>query len=270
LGLNASSGSVDYDTSVKPLIETQCIRCHTSSSRTNLSTYQLVVVAIDKVIDQVNRDLMPPGAPLSEGDKGVFVQWKAAGMPQKISAPFATGEDETGSVASGDAPKPAEGQSATTPATGQAPTQSGARQGLDTRVLRPMCGNVEVLDLRLFDGHPAMRSNDVAVCRLQGVLFDRNTLVCSDVKVAKGYECTRAGLQKAFAAHVPGGIGAVLNRTMGDPSRSTDYGQFYSIDQCGETSDGKPFAFLMRLIRDNESGPSGVSLQVMELKVGDQ
>ena len=250
------AASVDYESTIKSLLNSKCVSCHSGNTPPNLSTYQLAKGSIDAVLSAVEANRMPPGAPLEDAEKANLRAWKDGNTPQRTStvdAPPASGSGGTPSSGSeGNTGEPSK------------PTPSG---GIDTKKLRPVCGKTEVLDPFLLKGHPAMKSNDVGVCQQQGLIYDRNNLLCGPAKVAKGYECTRDGIIKIFSDKVSGGVEAVLNEAMGSSGISGDFGQFYSIDQCGEFADGMPIVYLIRLLDVKANGKSDVQLQVKELSV---
>lgn len=79
--------SITYTTSVKPIIDNQCINCHSAGGQSpDLSTYSLLKVQVDggrikaRVIDQ-NPSSMPPAGNLSSEELNSIKCWLNAGAP---------------------------------------------------------------------------------------------------------------------------------------------------------------------------------------------
>lgn len=79
---------VRYTVDVKPIIETNCIGCHSPggpAASKPLTSYDLVKGNIDNIIDRIQRPLgtagrMPPGGSLSQSQINFFIKWKADGL----------------------------------------------------------------------------------------------------------------------------------------------------------------------------------------------
>lgn len=81
---------VKYEADVKPIIETNCIGCHSPggpAASKPLTSYNLVKANIDNIIDRIQRPIgaagrMPPGTSLSQTQINFFIKWKADGLTE--------------------------------------------------------------------------------------------------------------------------------------------------------------------------------------------
>lgn len=79
---------VKYETDIKPIIETNCIICHSSGGPAEaypLTNYNLVKAEINNILDRIQRPVgaagrMPPGGTLSQNQINFFIKWKADGL----------------------------------------------------------------------------------------------------------------------------------------------------------------------------------------------
>lgn len=253
LGL-ALAGAVYYESDIKPLLAANCLSCHSGANPPTFNTYQLAKVEIGNLIDSVKAGRMPkaPVPPLKAEQLALLEAWKAGGMLQALAKP-------ADPVPSGPAASSAPSASSS-PAASSTP---GSAVGVDTDKNLIKCGSdLEVLDLRKSASNPLLKRDQVAVCQRQGLIYDRNAKVCGPAKLTKDFSCSRSGIAEAFSGRSPG-ILRLLNIALGRPGVKDDYGEFYSVDQCGKFDNGDPYAFLVRLVRVNQNE----ELQVIEIKV---
>jgi hypothetical protein len=198
---------------------------------------------------------MPPGERLNEDQIALIEQWVEAGAPQKS----VTTDGQLGQGGSGGSAPSAEEEK---------PSASEEQSSIDTATSQIICGeSVEVLDhtSEEYASHPILRRDQVSICHREGFLYDRNTRTCSEARLSTSYKCNRQGLIDAFN-DAPLSIRKILDQSMGKIDDANDFGEFYSIDQCGELGIGEPLATLIRLVQiDGE-----IQLQVRELKVEDE
>lgn len=79
---------VKYTTDVKPIIDANCIGCHSPGGPASpypLTNYDQVKNNIDKIIDRIQRPngdpgKMPQGGSLSPSQINTFIKWKADGL----------------------------------------------------------------------------------------------------------------------------------------------------------------------------------------------
>lgn len=79
---------VDYVHNVKPIIQNNCIACHSPGNAAEffpLTDYTLVKNAIDNILDRVQRpigdpDKMPQGGSLSPANIELLIKWKSDGL----------------------------------------------------------------------------------------------------------------------------------------------------------------------------------------------
>ncbi len=92
----------------------------------------------------------------------------------------------------------------------------------------------------------------VATCHAAGYLFERRKLGCSDeIRLSTSFDCNRAGIREAFAA-TGFQIDVVLDEALGKAGFPDDHGDGYSLDQCGETEDGRRFVHLVKRGEDGK------------------
>lgn len=253
LGL-ALAGTVYYDSDIKPLLAEHCVTCHSGTYSPTLNTYQLAKLEIDRVIDSVKAGRMPqsPALPLDAAQIAKLEAWKAGGLLQALAKP-------------GD-PVPAGPTTTSAPSASSAPTASGSPGtvgGIDTDKNLIKCGgDLEVMDLRKSATNPLLKRDQVTVCQNQGLVYDRNANVCGPAKTTTDFPCTRNGIAQAFSGKYQG-IFRLLDSALGKPAVQDDYGEFYSIDQCGKFDNGDPYAVLVRLVEVSKKE----ELQVIEIKI---
>lgn len=76
---------IKYQTDIKPIIENNCISCHSSGSFKPFVTYDQVKSNIDIIVNRIQRPngdplRMPQGGSLSSGQINNFLKWKADGL----------------------------------------------------------------------------------------------------------------------------------------------------------------------------------------------
>ncbi|SKC04607.1 hypothetical protein [Chryseobacterium balustinum] len=76
---------VKYESDLKPIIENNCINCHSSTSFKPFVNYNQVKDNIDNIINRIQRPSgdplrMPQGGSLSSNQINLFVKWKADGL----------------------------------------------------------------------------------------------------------------------------------------------------------------------------------------------
>ncbi|KMQ70199.1 hypothetical protein [Chryseobacterium koreense] len=82
---------VTYNQNVKPLIDNNCVTCHSAVGAANfypLTDYSLVKNAIDHILDRVQRPAgdpgkMPQGGSLSTTNIDILKKWKADGLHEQ-------------------------------------------------------------------------------------------------------------------------------------------------------------------------------------------
>ncbi len=79
---------VKYTTDIKPIIDNNCIGCHSADSFIKpLATYEQVKNNIDGILDRIQRPngdpgKMPKGGSLSSTQINTFIKWKADGLTE--------------------------------------------------------------------------------------------------------------------------------------------------------------------------------------------
>lgn len=97
-----------------------------------------------------------------------------------------------------------------------------------------------------------LETDVVAACHESGYLFERRKLGCSDeILLATSFSCDRAGIREAFAA-TGFQIDVVLDEALGKEGFADDAGDGYSLDQCGETGDGRRIVHFVKRAADGE------------------
>lgn len=76
---------VKYTADVKPIVDNNCIVCHSASGYKPLVTYDQVKNNIDGILDRIQRpngdpEKMPQGGSLSAAQINIFIKWKADGL----------------------------------------------------------------------------------------------------------------------------------------------------------------------------------------------
>ncbi|MGI9651718.1 c-type cytochrome [Chryseobacterium sp. RLHN22] len=77
---------VTYNKDVKPIIETNCVSCHSPGVQA-LTNYSQVKNNIDNIIDRISRPTgdplkMPQGGSLSPSQITIITKWKADGLSE--------------------------------------------------------------------------------------------------------------------------------------------------------------------------------------------
>ncbi|MFC7347974.1 c-type cytochrome [Chryseobacterium zhengzhouense] len=77
---------VTYNKDVKPIIETNCVSCHSPGAQA-LTNYSQVKNNIDNIIDRISRPTgdplkMPQGGSLSPSQITIITKWKADGLSE--------------------------------------------------------------------------------------------------------------------------------------------------------------------------------------------
>ncbi|MCJ7933393.1 MAG: hypothetical protein MUW56_07065 [Chryseobacterium sp.] len=78
---------VKYTADVKPIMDNNCIGCHSAGSFKPLTTYDQVKANIDGIIDRIQRpngdpEKMPKGGSISAAQINIFIKWKANGLTE--------------------------------------------------------------------------------------------------------------------------------------------------------------------------------------------
>ena len=76
---------VRYMKDIKPIMDANCISCHSAGSFEPLANYSQVKNSIDNIINRIQRSngdplKMPQGGSLSPNQINLFVKWKADGF----------------------------------------------------------------------------------------------------------------------------------------------------------------------------------------------
>ncbi|WP_228457952.1 hypothetical protein [Chryseobacterium candidae] len=76
---------VKYTADVKPIVDNNCISCHSAGSFKPLVTYGQVKNNIDGILDRIQRPngdpgKMPQGGSLSAAQINIFIKWKTDGL----------------------------------------------------------------------------------------------------------------------------------------------------------------------------------------------
>ncbi|KAA2224718.1 hypothetical protein FW780_11085 [Chryseobacterium sediminis] len=76
---------VKYTADVKPIVDNNCIGCHSAGSFKPFVTYDQVKNNIDGILDRIQRpngdpEKMPQGGSLSATQINIFIKWKADGL----------------------------------------------------------------------------------------------------------------------------------------------------------------------------------------------
>lgn len=77
---------VTYNKDVKPIIESNCISCHSPGPQA-LTNYTQVKSNVNNIIDRISRangdpQKMPQGGSLSPAQINIITKWKADGLPE--------------------------------------------------------------------------------------------------------------------------------------------------------------------------------------------
>lgn len=85
-------GEVTYCDGIKPLLEANCTRCHSSSKEgpdrngapegVNFDSYDGISARKDAAREMVTAGAMPPTGPLPEDDQALFAEWVDEGAPE--------------------------------------------------------------------------------------------------------------------------------------------------------------------------------------------
>lgn len=259
--LALAEGDVFYDVQIKPILKNSCESCHSGLYQPTINTYQLAKQNVSAILSTVrDGDPLPmppsPAAPLEPDQIALIEKWTATNLQQKPATP--NEQLKPGGSGAGSTP----------PADGQTTAESDTPAAIDSSSFRITCGeNLEVLNHSsdAYASHPLLKRDQVSTCHREGFLYDRNEKKCSEARLSTSFRCDRQGLIDAFDA-TPLSINQILDKALGKADDPKDYGEFYSIDQCGEIGIGEPVAYLIRLVTiDNE-----VQLQVKELKVEEE
>ncbi|WP_228441127.1 hypothetical protein [Chryseobacterium phosphatilyticum] len=78
---------VNYITDVKPIMDNNCMGCHSAGSFKPFATYNQVKNNIDGILDRIQRpngdqEKMPKGGSLSATQINIFIKWKADGLTE--------------------------------------------------------------------------------------------------------------------------------------------------------------------------------------------
>lgn len=96
-----------------------------------------------------------------------------------------------------------------------------------------------------------LETEPVAACHEAGFVYERRKLGCSsEIQLATTFPCDRAGIREAFQA-TGFQIDVVLGDALGKEGFEGDHGDGYSLDQCGESVDGRR---LVHFVKRGEDG----------------
>ncbi|WP_295203148.1 hypothetical protein [uncultured Chryseobacterium sp.] len=76
---------IRYNADIKPIIESNCISCHSAASSFPLATYAQAKNNIEGILNRIQRPAgdplkMPQGGSLSAAQINMFLKWKADGL----------------------------------------------------------------------------------------------------------------------------------------------------------------------------------------------
>lgn len=90
------TSQIDFLVIQQTILGPKCLSCHgAGAGNLNLDTYAAVQANFAKIQSFVQSGAMPPGKPLSAGEKSLLTSWESAGLPQQATA--VGGCDESGS-----------------------------------------------------------------------------------------------------------------------------------------------------------------------------
>lgn len=81
----STGAKVSYASSIKPLIESSCLRCHGpggTASQRPFNNYDQVKAAFAKIKSVTDDNSMPLGSPWTTTQKALFLQWQTDGFQQ--------------------------------------------------------------------------------------------------------------------------------------------------------------------------------------------
>ncbi len=82
-GTPPTTGAVSYQKDVKPILESQCVSCHSAGVQNpDLSTYDAAKASGSRVSATVTGGSMPPGGPLDQASKDIIKKWQDGGFGQ--------------------------------------------------------------------------------------------------------------------------------------------------------------------------------------------
>lgn len=213
-----------YKSGVSTILEDKCVGCHRPDATSpDLSTHELAQKSGAGIKTSVSDDSMPPdGSPdLTDDEKKKLIAWVDAGAPLDSSGDGSTdGKDGDKSSNNDDESKNDSNQN-DTPAE---------------------CN---------LDAETVLQTAAVSKCHKKGKIYDRQYQECGTASLDTSYTCSRSGLKKAFASY-GADISQTLKESLGKKGDKKDNGEGYVIDQCGETSDGLPVAYLIKLTDDQK------------------
>ncbi|UKB83424.1 hypothetical protein LF887_20785 [Chryseobacterium sp. MEBOG06] len=78
---------VKYTEDIKPIMDNNCVSCHSAASFKPLVTYDQVKNNIDGILDRIQRangvpGKMPQGGSLSATQVNIFIKWKTDGLTE--------------------------------------------------------------------------------------------------------------------------------------------------------------------------------------------
>lgn len=81
----STGAKVSYASSIKPLIESSCLRCHGpggTASQRPFNNYDQVKAAFATIKSVTDANIMPQGSPWTTVQKALFLQWQTDGFQQ--------------------------------------------------------------------------------------------------------------------------------------------------------------------------------------------
>lgn len=89
---NGNGGLTTYATDVKPILDQNCIRCHSTGNTgaerngappdVNFNTYELAVANSERANIRIQAGTMPPTGGLETAERATFQQWINDGTPR--------------------------------------------------------------------------------------------------------------------------------------------------------------------------------------------
>ncbi len=219
-----------YNDQIKNLVNSSCAvaGCHVSGSVfPDLSTYASAKanMARSKIRIEQTSSPMPPGGQLGADDRSLFAAWVNAGGLE--------GEGAGGT---------------TTPNPTSTPTPTAT----PSPVAAPACfvKNEKRAAIEDPEFDYLLKSTDVKDCHSKNLIYDRNAKACGTAILSLDW-CARIGILKKFAESDKDVL-AVVNKALGDGTKTDDIGDGFAIDQCGLEPSGAPVAIFVRLVKPPE------------------
>jgi hypothetical protein len=230
-----------YNDQIKNLVNSSCAvaGCHVAGSVfPDLSNYASAKanMARSKIRIEQASSPMPPGGQLEADYRSLFAAWVNAGGPESENASETTNPTPT-----------------TTPTPSATPTP----------VVAPTCfvKNEKRTATEDTEFEYLLKTNDVKDCHSKNLIYDRNAKACGTAILSLDW-CTRIGILKKFAESEKDVL-AVVNKALGDGTKTDDIGDGFVIDQCGLEPSGAPIAIFIRLVKPPEV--PGLKVRVLSI-----